>query len=212
MPGPSGAAAACPSKRRTGRSGLTAPSAPRRVRSIDKVPGPFPPIMALSPETTQALAEHWHRLSAATVRAFHRYGTWLVSLSWWRFTWYSLLLVVAASIMESLPPFSWSYTETVTDSARHPRAREKTAAPALPAAPVAASHTRAVLSKDTVTMRVPSGLNDALETASSCCNGRIASNGPVNERATALTVRRSAGRVSSRVRGQAASASFAASV
>ena len=34
--------------------------------------------------------------------------------------------------------------------------------------PVAASHTRAVLSADAVTMRVPSGLNCALVTLSSC--------------------------------------------
>ena len=33
---------------------------------------------------------------------------------------------------------------------------------------MAASHTRAVLSSDAVTMRVPSGLNCALDTSSSC--------------------------------------------
>ena len=38
-------------------------------------------------------------------------------------------------------------------------------------APVAASHTRAVLSADAVTTRAPSGLNVALWTISSCCNG-----------------------------------------
>ena len=38
-------------------------------------------------------------------------------------------------------------------------------------APVAASHTRAVLSSDAVTTRVPSGLNAALQTGPSCCKG-----------------------------------------
>jgi len=61
-------------------------------------------------------AERWHRFAAATVRSFHRYGTWLVSLSWWRFGWYSLLLLIATAIVQKLPPFSWTYTETVVDS------------------------------------------------------------------------------------------------
>ena len=37
--------------------------------------------------------------------------------------------------------------------------------------PVAASHTRAVLSSDAVATRAPSGLNAALLTVPSCCMG-----------------------------------------
>ena len=66
------------------------------------------------PFDAPSATERWHRFSSATVRAFHRYGTWLVSLSWWRFGWYSLLLMIATGIVQKLPPFSWTYTETVT--------------------------------------------------------------------------------------------------
>jgi hypothetical protein len=38
-------------------------------------------------------------------------------------------------------------------------------------APVVASHSRAVLSQDAVTISLPSGLNDARLTTSSCCMG-----------------------------------------
>jgi signal transduction histidine kinase len=88
---------------------------------------------------SQAAAERWHRFTAATVRAFHRYGTWLVSLSWWRFGGYSLLLLVASGVVQKLPPFSWTYTETVTESARHRHAKTPPAPPAPPsiAAPAA---------------------------------------------------------------------------
>ena len=43
--------------------------------------------------------ERWHQFSAAAVRAFHRYATWLVKLSWWRFGWYALLLIIATLIL-----------------------------------------------------------------------------------------------------------------
>jgi len=89
--------------------------------------------MATPPFKSPAAAERWHRFSAATVRAFHRYGTWLVSLSWWRFGWYSLLLLIATGIIQKLPPFSWTYTETVVDSGRrhssHPRTRSSPPSP-----------------------------------------------------------------------------------
>ena len=61
--------------------------------------------------------ERWHRFSAATVRAFHRYATWLVSLSWWRFGWYALVLIIVTGLLQKLPPFSLTYYETVVDSA-----------------------------------------------------------------------------------------------
>jgi len=55
----------------------------------------------------------WQRFSAASVRAFHAYAGWLVGISWKRFFLLSFALVVAAAILKDLPPFSWSYTETV---------------------------------------------------------------------------------------------------
>ncbi len=97
--------------------------------------------MASPSYNSPTATERWHGLSAAQVRGFHRYGTWLVSLSWWRFGWYALLLMIASGVITKLPPFSWTYTETVTDSASHHRPAmpkppsNKPATPALPAPP-----------------------------------------------------------------------------
>ena len=81
--------------------------------------------------------ERWHRFSAATVRAFHRYATWLVSLSWWRFGWYALVLIIVTGLLQKLPPFSLTYYETIVDSASHRKAKMRTppAPPAPPSAP-----------------------------------------------------------------------------
>ena len=87
--------------------------------------------------------ERWQKFSAATVRAFHRYATWLVSLSWWRFGWYALLLIIVTGLIQKLPPFSMTYVETIVDSATHRKARAKTTPPAPPAAPSAPTVQRA---------------------------------------------------------------------
>jgi hypothetical protein len=79
--------------------------------------------------------ERWHQFSAAAVRAFHRYATWLVSLSWWRFAWYALLLIIVAGLIQKLPPFSMTYYETVVESARHHKGKGPTPIPPPPPAP-----------------------------------------------------------------------------
>ena len=85
-----------------------------------------------SPSYNSATAqERWHQFSAAAMRAFHRYATWLVSLSWWRFAWYALLLVIVSGLIQKLPPFSMTYYETVVESARHHKAKAPT--PPMPA-------------------------------------------------------------------------------
>jgi hypothetical protein len=84
--------------------------------------------------------ERWHQFSAATVRAFHRYATWLVSLSWWRFGWYALLLIIAAGLIQKLPPFSMTYYETIVDTVAHRKAKAH-AMPAPPAPPSAPAMT-----------------------------------------------------------------------
>lgn len=58
-------------------------------------------------------ASPWQRLLAAWGPAFRSYANWLVSISWKRFAVLSILLLVLASILERLPPFSWRVTETV---------------------------------------------------------------------------------------------------
>ncbi|MFL6699411.1 MAG: sensor histidine kinase [Vitreoscilla sp.] len=83
--------------------------------------------------------ERWHQFSAAAVRAFHRYATWLVSLSWWRFGWYALLLIIVTGLIQKLPPFSMTYYETIVDSAAQRKAKRHPTAPVPPAPPSAPS-------------------------------------------------------------------------
>ncbi len=67
--------------------------------------------MARIPSTWSQNAQ---RFSTGAVRLFHDYANWLVSISWKRFVVLSLLLLIAAAILESLPPFSASTTEVVS--------------------------------------------------------------------------------------------------
>ena len=91
-----------------------------------------------SPSYNSATAqERWHQFSTAAVRAFHRYATWLVSLSWWRFAWYALLLIIVTGLIQKLPPFSMTYYETIVDSARHRKPKMPTPPPVPPVAPMA---------------------------------------------------------------------------
>ena len=55
----------------------------------------------------------WSRFAGACVLAFHRYATWLVSITWWRFFVLALVLIVAMGIIHDLPPLSWTYTEVL---------------------------------------------------------------------------------------------------
>jgi signal transduction histidine kinase len=74
-------------------------------------------------------AGHWPALSAAFLRAFHRYANWLVGISWKRFILLSLGLLVLASVLAKLPPFSWRVTEVIEDHA------DASSAPAAKTAP-----------------------------------------------------------------------------
>ena len=57
-----------------------------------------------SPPTAagQSWSSRWQALRAAIVRYFHAYGSWLVSISWWRFFLISVLVIVLASITSSM--------------------------------------------------------------------------------------------------------------
>ncbi len=88
-----------------------------------------PPVA--SPPSPADGHSRWQAAAAATVQAFHGYATWLAGLSWKRFLLYALLLLVAMSILQKLPPFSWRVTETITE---RPRA-ELPMSPAAPQAP-----------------------------------------------------------------------------
>jgi len=60
----------------------------------------------------------WQRFSAATVRSFHAYANWLVGISWKRFFVLSLLLLIVTGVVQSLPPFTWTHVESVTEAPR----------------------------------------------------------------------------------------------
>ena len=52
------------------------------------------------------------------MRAYHAYGSWLVSISWWRFALLSILLLIITAIAENFPPFnirlpSWEPSDTL---------------------------------------------------------------------------------------------------
>ena len=53
------------------------------------------------------------RFSAGALRAYHRYGTWLVSITWRVFIVLSLALIVIVAILHDMPPFTWTFTERV---------------------------------------------------------------------------------------------------
>ena len=86
----------------------------------------------------------WQRFSAATLRTFHAYANWLVSISWRRFVVLALLLLVVVGIVHDLPPFTWTVTEHFDGDrvrpAKTPKpAKASKAAPAAPAAPASAA-------------------------------------------------------------------------
>ena len=84
--------------------------------------------------------QRWQRFSATTLRAFHAYANWLVSISWRRFILLALLLLVVVGIVHDLPPFTWTVTERFDEDRVRPAKSSKPgkapkAAPAAPAAP-----------------------------------------------------------------------------
>ena len=62
---------------------------------------------------TELWQQRLQRLSAAAVRAFHAYGTWLVGITWRRFLVLALALIVIVAILHDMPPFTWTVTERV---------------------------------------------------------------------------------------------------
>jgi len=80
-------------------------------------------------------SDRWQRFSAATVRAYHAYGSWLVGISWRRFIVLSVLLLILVGILHDLPPFTWTLTERVVTAP--PRAAVVPPPPKPPKAPTA---------------------------------------------------------------------------
>ena len=68
----------------------------------------------MSPAPAKPWPLRWQRLAAACGRGFHVYATWLIGISWRRFIVLSILLMIVSGVLQSIPPFSWTYTTTVT--------------------------------------------------------------------------------------------------
>jgi hypothetical protein len=73
------------------------------------------------------------------LRGFHRYASWLVTISWRRFVFLSLVAVLIAAIVQQLPIFSYKVTEWVEEPIPLPEIPEipEPPAPPPPKAPAA---------------------------------------------------------------------------
>jgi hypothetical protein len=69
------------------------------------------PMNPATPPATPSIP--WSSRFAPLVRAFHAYGSWLVSITWKRFFLLAFLLLIGTAILQSLPPFTWTVSETV---------------------------------------------------------------------------------------------------
>lgn len=63
----------------------------------------------------------WTQRFAPLVRGFHTYATWLVGITWKRFFLLSVLLMILAGFLQSMPPFSWTMREVVEERHEPPR-------------------------------------------------------------------------------------------
>jgi hypothetical protein len=102
-------------------------------------------------------SSRWQRFAAASVRGFHAYANWLVGLTWRRFALLSVLLMIASGILKELPPFRWTYTETVPaerKGATVPRAPTPPLPPAPPREPVVKIEKAGTNGKDSVDISI----------------------------------------------------------
>ena len=97
---------------------------------------PLPPVPPAAPAFSRAW---WQTFRADAVKLFHAYANWLVSITWKRFFLLSLLLLILATILSNLPPFSGSRHDVVTI---------ETAAPPVPPVPPGARPKKNADSRD----------------------------------------------------------------
>jgi signal transduction histidine kinase len=90
----------------------------------------------------------WQRFSAGSVRSFHAYAGWLVGISWKRFFALSLLLIIAAAVIQSLPPFSWTIKETIHDGDESSQHMRRPAPPPAPPRPNSGSPSKGAAKGD----------------------------------------------------------------
>ncbi len=88
----------------------------------------------------------------ASLRAFHAYAAWLVSISWWRFWLLAILGFVAIGILTELPPFTWEFRHQVEETTT-PRVRQD--APPPPASGAAQRGVTITIGDDGVRIAAP---------------------------------------------------------
>lgn len=71
--------------------------------------------------TAPSAAGTWARFSERFLRLYHAYAGWLVSISWGRFFFLSLVLIISMAIIHDLPPLSWTYWEVVEPEIKPPK-------------------------------------------------------------------------------------------
>ncbi len=93
----------------------------------------------MTPAPASPWPARWQRFSAASVRGYHAYGSWLVGITWRRFIVLSVLLLIVSGLLQNIPPFSWHWTRTVTLAPERPKPPEipKIGAPEAPMPPAA---------------------------------------------------------------------------
>ena len=62
----------------------------------------------------------WARFAERFLKVFHAYAGWLVSISWGRFLFLSLVLIVAMGIIHDLPPLNFTYHEVIEPEVSQP--------------------------------------------------------------------------------------------
>lgn len=62
----------------------------------------------------------WARFTERFLKIFHAYAGWLVSISWGRFFFLSLVLIVSMGIIHDLPPLSFTYYEVMEPETSQP--------------------------------------------------------------------------------------------
>jgi hypothetical protein len=84
---------------------------------------------------TPKLAGSWARFSERFLKLFHAYAGWLVSITWRRFFFLAIVLLISMGIIHDLPPLNWTYNEVVPRLRAH--RRPQAAAPRTPQRPPA---------------------------------------------------------------------------
>jgi Histidine kinase/Histidine kinase-, DNA gyrase B-, and HSP90-like ATPase len=108
-----------------------------------------------SPVSTPAM--RWAERFAPLVRAFHRYATWLVGISWRKFIVLAVLLLIGAGMLSELPPFTWKVQQHI--ETRPTRVLKAPANPTSPTTPTP-PNTTAAGKEPIVKIETPHGKED----------------------------------------------------